>query len=263
MPQPEVIQTEPGRRWQARLDPWHATCFRGRLHDTHTWLEEPSDKDQKAPPEVLRELTAALAAASGVPVGTKAEPGADHHARMLAAGATAYQRCPASHVDPGAPANAAWAASPVPDGLELRDLTGRGEEQILDDFVRQYTWVHERWSPVRDEQTAREVLAPMLAEELDRERSVLVLRDGEPVAEAFAFTEPDGTVGVVVETLDRETTDGLSAVRAAMQDVLRRVDVPILFDGHVDDPHYPVVLGEIPEVTGRGLDLLQLGSSGH
>lgn len=256
---PSVEVVEPGRRWRATLGTWSVVGFLGRLHHTHSWLVEAETEDP-VPPEVLAVLADAIATESGVPTSTKATPGSAHHDRMLAAGATAYQQCPPSVVDPTTEANRAWAeAGESLPGVELEDLNGRSDEEVLANWVRQYTWVHERWSAVRDEATAREVFAPMLADELDRARSVLVRRRGEPVAEAFTFVEPDGGVAVVVETLDREVADGVALVRAAVREVLRRVDVPILFDGHVDDPHYPVVLGEIPEVTGAGLDLLELG----
>lgn len=189
---PSVEVVEPGRRWRATLGTWSVVGFLGRLHHTHSWLVEAETEDP-VQPEVLAVLADAIATESGVPMSTKATPGSAHHDRMLAAGATAYQQCPPSVVDPTTEANRAWAeAGESLPGVELEDLNGRSDEEVLANWVRQYTWVHERWSAVRDEATAREVFAPMLADELDRARSVLVRRRGEPVAEAFTFVEPDG-----------------------------------------------------------------------
>lgn len=254
----EVVQTEPGTRWRASTNGYAATAFLGRMHRAHAWL----DVGDEVPAPVLRELAGALVTELGRPLLAKAVPGTDRHARLVGAGGTAYQVCPPSEVDGTRADNAAWAQQDAADGTQLTDLAGLGRDEVLDLWIRLYTWVHDGWATVEDEGAAREVFGPMLAQALDPGLSVLARRDGTATAVAFAVREPDGPVCVVAEAVDPDAPSAREDVAAVMRAVVRSTaaaGVPMFFDGHVADPHYPQVLATVPHVTGRGLHLLRLG----
>lgn len=181
-----IDEIEPGRRWRATT-PTGATAsaWLGRLHTTHTWLEA----DESLPADTLRELAAALVAAACVPVAAKAQPGTARHDWLTKAGATAYQIVPPSDIDVTDPDNRAWASRPTPPGLTVTDMTGLSEESVLELWTTFYVWIHADWAPVASLPAAGEIFAPMMADELDRARSVLVLRDGRPAAHGFVFPE--------------------------------------------------------------------------
>ncbi|WP_114908081.1 hypothetical protein [Ornithinimicrobium murale] len=254
-----VEETEPGTRWTATAPTGAtATARLSRLHTTHTWLEA----EESVPSPTLRGLATALAVATGVPVAAKAKPRTTRHRWLTKAGATAYQIVPPSDIDCTDPDNLAWASRPVPTGLEITDLTGLSDDAVLDLWTDFYVWVHEGWSPVADRQAARKIFAPMMAEELDRSRSVLVVRDGRPSAHGFVFAEDDGWL-VCCEAVAPDVPHGLEDVdtclRAVVGVLARTGAQDLTVDGHVDDPHlYPVLQG-VPHVTGAGLHLLHLG----
>ena len=67
---------------------------------------------------------------------------------------------------------------------------------------------------------------------------------------------------VVAEAVEPEVPGVLDDVGAVMRAVVRltaKAGEQVLFDGHVNDPHYPQVLATIPHVTGAGLHLMRLG----
>lgn len=253
-----VEETEPGTRWTATTPTGAtATAWLGRLHTTHTWLEA----EESLPSRTLRGLARALAIAAGVPVAAKAEPGTPRHTWLTEAGATAYQIVPPSDIDCTDPDNLAWANRPTPDGVEVTNLTGQSADTLLELWSNFYAWVHEDWSPVADQQAAREIFAPMMSEELDRSRSVLVLRDGRPSAHGFVFREGEGWL-VCCEAVAAHAPHGLEDVdtclRAVAAGLARTGARDLMVDGHVADPHlYPVLQG-VPRVTGAGLHLLHL-----
>lgn len=254
-----VEETEPGIRWTAADGAGATASARiGRLHTTHAWLEA----DTTVPAPVLRELTAALASAAGVPTAAKAEPGTARHAWLTAAGATAYQVVPPSQIDCTDPENLAWARRATPADVTVTDLTGLSEDAVLDLWTTFYVWIHEDWSPVADRQVAREIFAPMLTDDLDRARSVLVVRDGRPNAHGFVFAEGEGWL-VCCEAVARDAPHGLEDVDTCLRAVVARLaragESDLMVDGHVVDPHlYPALRG-VPRVTGAGLHLLHLG----
>lgn len=253
-----VEETEPGTRWLATAGSGEtAAAWIGRLHTTHAWLEA----EESAPAATLRELADALVSAVGVPLAAKAEPGTARHAWLTEAGATAYQIVPPSQIECTDPDNLAWATRPVPDDVEVTDLTDLPDEALLDLWVNFYGWIHETWSPVADRQAAREIFAPMMTEELDRGRSVLVVRDGRPNAHGFVFAEGDGWL-VCCEAVAADAPHGREDVDTCLRAVVARLagsgESDLLVDGHVVDPHlYPALRG-VPRVTGAGLHLLQL-----
>lgn len=254
-----VEETEPGTRWLATAESGEtATAWLGRLHTTHTWLEA----DDQVPAAVLQELTYALAQAAGVPTAAKAEPGTDRHAWLTEAGATAYQVVPPSDIDCTDADNRAWASRPAPPEVEVSDLTGLTDEEVLELWTEFYVWIHAGWSPVADRAVAREIFSPMLAEDLDLARSVLVTRDDAPSAHGFVFPEDDGWL-VCCESVAPDHPHGAEDVdtclRAVVAGLAERGERELTVDGHVADPHLYAVLQGVPHVTGAGLHLLHLG----
>lgn len=252
-----MTETEPGVRWTATQGDHEARAFLGRLHRTHAWLSVAED----VPAEVVGELADALADHAGVPLAAKAVPGSPRHEQLTEAGGTAYQVCPPSEVDGTEEANAAWAAGAEPEGAVVRPLTGMAEDDVLELWVRLYSWVHARWSPVEDDAVARALFGPMLAEDLDRDLSAVTSREGRPTAVAFALQEPEGMLCVVAEAVEPDAATAREDVAAVMRAVVRSTAAagrPMFFDGHESDPHYPAVLATVPRVTGDGLHLIQL-----
>lgn len=252
----EITETEPGTRWSATDGTHEAQALVGRLSRSFGWLSV----DEQVPVEATRELATALRDAAGVPLLAKAVPGTPRHTQLLAVDAAVFQVCPPSEVDGSEPATAAWANESLPAGATLGEVAGLDAQEILDLWIRVYTWVHAGWSPLEDEVAAREIFGPMLAEDLALELSVLVLRDGIPTAVALSFREPEGPVCVVTEAVDPDAPSALEDVGAAMRAAVRRTadaGEPMFFDGHVSDPHYPRILETIPHVTGAGLHLLR------
>lgn len=254
----QVIETEPGTRWTATDGPHHAQAFLGRIHRTYGWLEVEGD----VPPTAVRELAAALSDEIGMPLLAKAVPGTPRHGQLTAAGATAYQTCPPSEVDGSRPDNARWAATEPPPGVRVVEVTDLSDAEVLDHFVRLYVWVHAGWGPVTDEGAVRDHFGPLLAEALDRELSVVSARDEQVTALGYAVREPGGPLCVIAEAVDPSGESALEDVAVVMREVVRRTGAagePMFFDGHVTDPHYPLVLATIPHVTGAGLQLLRFG----
>lgn len=253
-----IEETEPGARWRATTTSGaSASAWIGRLHTTHAWLEAKESVTARD----LRQLAEALVDAAGVPVAAKAEPGTDRHAWLTEAGATAYQVVPPSDIDCTDPVNLAWANRPVPPEVEVTDLTGLSDEALLNLWVDFYVWIHEDWSPVADRRAAREIFAPMLTDDLDRSRSVLVVRDGSPSAHGFVFAERGGWL-VCCEAVAADAPHGLEDVdtclRAVVAKLAGRGETELMVDGHVVDPHlYPALQG-VPRVSGAGLHLLHL-----
>lgn len=260
----EVVEL--GTRWRATRNgdesdaPARAEAWIGRLHTSHGWL----DADESLAAATLRELATALADAAGVPPAAKAVPGSARHAWLTEAGATAYMVCPPSQIDCTDPLVRAWASRATPPGIEVTDATEYVDAQLLELWVGFYVWTHEPWSPVSDPEVAREVFAPMIAEELDRARSVLVLRDGMPSALGFVFPEDEGWP-VCCEAVAADAPHGaedvdtcLGAVVAGLGD---RGVRDLLVDGHVVDPHLFPALQGVHKVTGAGLHLMQVAAT--
>lgn len=149
---------------------------------------------------------------------------------------------------------------PVPAGVEVTDLTELSDDAVLDLWTEFYVRIHAGWSPVADRQAAREIFAPMMTEELDRRRSVLV-RDGRPSAVGFTFQEGEEWL-VCCETVAQDIPHGLADVDTCLRAVVARLagsgERSLLVDGHVVDPHLYPALQKVPRVTGAGLHLLHL-----
>ena len=100
----------------------------------------------------------------------------------------------------------------------------------------------------------------MIKEELDQSRSVVVLRDNRITAACFVFgTGQDPEVEAICESLDPTSAYAREDVAACMAEVLAGAgSSPVMFDGHITDPHFYPILQGIPVVTGRPLALLEI-----
>lgn len=253
----QLEETRPGR-WRASVDGKHAEAWVSKLHATHGWVELPED----AGTDQVRDLCHALAGVLGVPVTVKSTPGTARHEVLLAAGATAYQVCPPSTVDCTDADNLAWARSVAVDpAAPVGDLQGWPAERLLEQWVSFYDWIHAGWSPLTDHDHARRTFAPMLDEELDRSRSVVVERAGKPSAVGFVLRAGEETIlccEAVGPDAPHGTEDVLAALAAVVVGLGEQGCTDLLVDGHVSDPHLYPALQQVPHVTGPGLHLLEL-----
>jgi hypothetical protein len=72
-------------------------------------------------------------------------------------------------------------------------------------------------------------------------------------------TDQDPEVEAICESLDPSGSFARSDVTACIAEVLANVGgTPIMFDGHLTAPHFYPALQNIPAVTGRPLELLEI-----
>jgi hypothetical protein len=100
----------------------------------------------------------------------------------------------------------------------------------------------------------------MIQDELDPSRSMFVIRNGRITAACFVFgTSGDPEIEAICESLDPANRLARTDVAACMAEVLINAGgTPVLFDGHITDPHFFPTLRHIPAVTGRTLELLEI-----
>ena len=72
-------------------------------------------------------------------------------------------------------------------------------------------------------------------------------------------TDQDPEVEAICESLDPSNASAREVVAACMAKVLTDAgSSPVVFDGHITDPHFYPILQGIPVVTGRPLELLEI-----
>lgn len=123
-----------------------------------------------------------------------------------------------------------------------------------------YEIVHAPWSPTGSRTTLLAEFRPMIQKELDPSRSVFVVRNDRIAAACFVFgTDRDPEVEAICESLDPANRLARPDVAASMAEVLVNAgSTPVLFDGHITDPHFFPALQRIPAVTGKELELLEI-----
>lgn len=232
------------------------------------WLHLTPDASPGALLQALREL-------GGPALSFKAAPGSPEHIALIAAGAQPYQHCPAQLVPTGTVALREWCAAreddAAPEGVILRAGATRTLRELAASWTSLYEVVHASWSPTADRALLMKVFTPMIEEELDVERAVLALVDGELVAACFVFTGEDTRQGedtgpgepleVITEALAPGHPQARAAVGAGMARVLSMAGGrPVEFDGHLSDPHFFPLLQSLPGVRAGStpLDLLEL-----
>ncbi len=142
---------------------------------------------------------------------------------------------------------------------DVRPGSDFDDDELARLWLQQYLWVHRDWSPVGESEEVQQLLLAE-AQELDRELTSVALVDGEPVAVCFGFADPVVPT-LVAETVERDTPDGIEAVRAAVGRSLavaveRDLD-RVEFDGHESDPHFAVVANTLP-LTGDQIVLYEI-----
>lgn len=248
-------------------------------HSASLHVSGPSDHREQStegPSAAGVAVLRALRAGSELPLSLKAPPGSVEHATILAAGGVPYQRCPAALVPTGTPELRDWCEAQLAKAARSGIQLVRGDEQTTTELTRTWTRlyevVHADWSPTAPTATLLEVFGPMIKAELDSDRSVLALVDGEIVAAGCVFldsepggdrveTSPPVALEAVVEALVPGRPHARGAVGACLADVLSRTDGrPVEFDGHRSDPHFFPLLQSIPgvQVGEVLLDLLEL-----
>ena len=110
-----------------------------------------------------------------VPLSAKAHPDTGAHAFLRSLGAVRYQLCPPERVDAASSDVRRWAGENCRERAVTGDFVSLPE--LAEAWTDMYAVVHASWSPTGGRKTLLTEFAPMIEEELDRSRSVLVLRD--------------------------------------------------------------------------------------
>ena len=215
-------------------------------------------------------LLDALRVLGGVPLALKARPGSVEHQAVLDAGGQPYQHCPPELVPTGTEALRTWCTARESAGVQAGVSLISAATWPLGDMVAAWTSlyevVHASWSPTADRATLLEVFAPMMQDELDAQRTVLALVNGDLVAACFVFTQEGASaLEAITEAVLPQHPRARDGVGAVMARVLSQAaGTPVEFDGHRSDPHFFALLQDLPEVQSGStpLDLLELRSPG-
>lgn len=203
-------------------------------------------------------LVTAVKTRRGVPLSVKAHPDTEAHCFYRSLGAVRYQLCPPERIDASHRDVRRWARDNRGEAVRAGDrftLT-----QLTAAWTDMYSVVHATWSPTGPRETLLAEFGPMIKEEFDRSRSVVVLRDDLITAACFVFgTDQDPEVEAICESMDPTSASAREDVAACMAKVLTDAgSSPVMFDGHITDPHFYPILQDIPVVTGRPLELLEI-----
>lgn len=243
-----------------------ASFTEARLHRTRLWMQIDVAFEHRRE-GIGTALAKALAdtRTDARPFAVKAEEGSAELAFVRSLGATDYQLCPPSVIDPRNPAVQSWALenATVPVVQPADVLT----EDAIEAFIDLYEWTHEEWSPIASREIAREAFGPEIESSLHDRASAFALGEGRIRAAAFAYAPIDDVIDVVAETrerewvADRDEADAERAIRsclassilAAAGDGVRAIAV----DHHASDPHTAPAVASIPAVTGTPLHLTE------
>lgn len=203
-------------------------------------------------------LVTSIKARRGVPLSVKAHPGTGAHSFYKSLGAVRYQLCPPERIDASHAEVRRWARENRGEAVSAGDrftLT-----QLTEAWTDMYAVVHATWSPAGPRETLLTEFGPMIKEELDQSRSAVLLKDERIAAACFVFgTEQDPEVEAICESMDPTSASAREDVAACMAKVLTDAgSTPVMFDGHITDPHFYPLLQSIPVVTGRPLELLEI-----
>lgn len=203
-------------------------------------------------------LVTAVKTRRGAPLSVKAHPGTVAHSFYKSLGAVRYQLCPPERIDASHGEVRRWASENRGEAVCAGDLFTLA--QLTEAWTDMYTVVHATWSPTGPREALLAEFGPMIKEELDPSRSIVVLRDDRIAAACFVFgTDQDPEVEAICESLDPTSASAREDVAACMAKVLTDAgSSPVMFDGHITDPHFYPILQGIPVVTGRPLELLEI-----
>ncbi|SDL67308.1 Acetyltransferase (GNAT) family protein [Arthrobacter sp. ok362] len=192
------------------------------------------------------------------PLSVKAHPGAVAHEFYKSLGAVRYQVCPPERVDTSSIEVRRWALGNRRDDIRTGDRLTL--EQLTEAWTKMYEVVHASWSPTGMRSRLLAEFGPMIQEELDPSRSMFVIRNDRIAAACFVFgTGRDLEAEAICESLHPANRLARTDVAACMAEVLVNAGgTPVLFDGHITDPHFFPTLQRIPAVTGRTLELLEI-----
>lgn len=193
-----------------------------------------------------------------MPLSVKAHPGTVAHEFYRSLGAVRYQMCPPEQIDTATIEVLRWANENRCGGILTGDRIAL--DQLNEAWTEMYEIVHAPWSPTGSRATLLAEFRPMIQRELDRSRSVFVVRNDRIAAACFVFgTARDPEVEAICESLDQTNRLARLDVAACMAEVLVSAGgTPVLFDGHITDPHFFPILQLIPGVSGRALELLEI-----
>jgi len=196
-----------------------------------------------------------------MPLSVKARPGTIAHEFYRSLGAVRYQVCPPEQIDTSSTEVLRWAKENRCDDIHTGGRIAL--DQLNEAWTEMYEIVHAPWSPTGSRTTLLAEFRPMIQKELDPSRSVFVVRNDRIVAACFVFgTDRDPEVEAICESLDPANRLARLDVAACMAEVLVSAGgTPVVFDGHITDPHFYPTLQRIPAVTGRVLDLLEIRSA--
>lgn len=203
-------------------------------------------------------LVTAVKSRRGVPLSVKAHPGTVAHSFYKSLGAVRYQLCPPERIDSSHGEVRRWARENRGEAVCAGDRLTL--PQLTEAWTDMYALVHATWSPTGPRETLLAEFGPMIKDELDQSRSIVVLRDDRITAACFVFgTNQDPEVEAICESLDPTSAYAREDVAACISEVLTDAgSTPVMFDGHTTDPHFYPTLRAIPVVTGRPLELLEI-----
>ncbi|MFE4226958.1 GNAT family N-acetyltransferase [Arthrobacter sp. NPDC056886] len=203
-------------------------------------------------------LVTSLQSRRCMPLSVKAHPGTIAHEFYKSLGAVRYQVCPPERVKTSRIEVRRWALENRRDDIRAGDRLPL--EQLTEAWTKMYEIVHASWSPTGTRSALLAEFGPMIQTELDASRSMFAIRNDRITAACFVFgTGGDPAVEAVCESLDPANRLARADVAACMAEVLVNAGgTPVLFDGHITDPHFFPTLQRIPAVTGRTLELLEI-----
>jgi len=169
-------------------------------------------------------------------------------------GGRIIQTSPCPRPDPSSNVIKAWVdAQEVPAGVDLDTLSAVPDTERSALWARQYQWVHDNWMPV--EPRALPDFAIRTVGIADTDLSVVACRGGQRVAVTWALREPNDSIVIVAETIERDLSDGQAIVAAALARCLQHLAVSalgdVVIDGHSTDPHLGPILAALPRAIPR------------
>lgn len=203
-------------------------------------------------------LVTSIKARRGVPFSVKAHPGTVAHSFYKSLGAVRYQLCPPERIDASHSEVRRWARENRGEAVYAGDRFTL--PQLTEAWTEMYAVVHATWSPTGPRETLLAEFGPMIKEELDQTRSAILLREDRIVAACFVFgTEQHPEIEAICESMDPSSASAREDVAACMAKVLTDAgNTPVMFDGHITDPHFYPLLRSIQVVTGKPLELLEI-----
>lgn len=211
-------------------------------------------------------LLSELASAADSPIMLRVIPGTPQEAAAQAAGGQVVQSVPAAFFDTAHQDVRDWTR-------EQRELASRGNlsvrtgdeydlDELLDLWMAPYLRMHDSWAPTQDAQAARESFRARFTQDLDKQRTMIVGLEAQPLAAVFTVGPFDGVLMPILTEVEPGHPASEAAARVAIASMLAAANpLPVEFDGHADEPTYMRILESIPQrASGKltPMDLIEI-----